>query len=206
MKLLLTSAGLKNRSIQETFLKFVPSGSKIAFITTASNAEENKDYINNDIVCLNNLNMDVNCIDISESEDKWKNILTNSDVIFVDGGNTFYLLDELRKSKCDDILKAFVKSKFYVGVSAGSIIVTPSIEIASVEPGDPNDVGITDFTGLGLIDFELSPHTPDMVPYENVKKYSDTRKNKVYAYDDNTAILIEDKKVTIISEGKYKIF
>ena len=72
--------------------------------------------------------------------------------------------------------------------------------------GDPNNIGMQDFTGLNILDFEFSPHVPDMVSYESVEKYSKTTPNKIYSVDDYAAVLVQDNKVSIIGDGKYKIY
>jgi dipeptidase E len=99
-----------------------------------------------------------------------------------------------------------MSGKVYVGVSAGSIIITPNISIAEVEPADPNNVGLTNLTGLNIVDFEVSPHVPEMVSYENVEIYSKTTKNKIYAIDHNSAVLVRDAKIEMVGNVVSKIY
>lgn len=145
-------------------------------------------------------------IDISDPKETWEDILKNSDVIYIEGGNTYYLLAELRKSELDTSLIKYLGDKVYVGVSAGSIVVAPDISNASVEPADHNDVGITDLKGLDWVDFEVSPHTIDLVPLQNVEEYAADIKRKLYAYDDNSAVLVNNAELKIIGGGFCKIF
>ena len=113
----------------------------------------------------------------------------------------------MRKSGFEGALKKFLsENKLYIGVSAGGIVVTPTIAIAGVEPGDVNNIGMQDFTGLSVVDFEFSPHVPDMISYESVGEYSKTTQNQIYAVDDYAAVLVQDNKVSIIGDGKYKIY
>jgi len=98
-----------------------------------------------------------------------------------------------------------MSGKLFVGVSAGSILATPTIGISTVEPADPNNVNLTDLTALNMVDFEVSPHTNDEVSIEGVKAYAKTAKNPVYAIDDNSAVLVENGNVSVVGEGKWEI-
>lgn len=210
MKLLLTSGGLTNYLLRKKFLELVgkdPQNIKVAFINTASKAEKNINYVDEDLENLKKTGVsDIVFVDISEPKESWINILKEADVVWMEGGNTFYLLNEIRKSDLVDELKNIIGNKLYVGVSAGSILVTPTIDIANVEPADPNDVVMTDFTSLGWVDFEVSPHTPNIVSLENVESYSKKSGLKLYTYDDNVAILVVDGKVEILGNGFKKVF
>jgi dipeptidase E len=83
------------------------------------------------------------------------------DVLYIQGGNTFHLLDQMRRSGADKIIQELVarQGAVYCGVSAGSIVAGPEIGIAAWSPDwDRNEVGLTDLTGLRLVPFLLSPH------------------------------------------------
>jgi len=87
--------------------------------------------------------------------------LAGFDVLYVQGGNTFYLLDRMRRSGADGIIRKLVAAHgtVYCGVSAGSIIAGPDIGVAGWSPDwDCNEVGLTDPTGLHLVPFIVSPH------------------------------------------------
>ena len=210
MKLLLTSGGLTNEILRNEFLSLVKKPAadiSVAFITTAAKVEKNTSYMDEDINDLKIIGVNiVNKIDISDPRGIWEDVLRNSGVIWIEGGNTFYLLDELRKSGLDKTLINYLESKVFVGVSAGSIVVTPTIAIAQVEPADKNEVGITDLSSLDWVDFEISPHTSDVVPLVNLEKYVKGIKNKLYAIDDNSAVLLNDNDVKVIGGGFSKIF
>jgi len=212
MTLLLTSNGLKGKlaDIFPTLLRKPASENFVAFdITAAYGEEENptwfekfKDHLRQQGIT------NIEDVDLrSKSQKEIEDIFDRSDIIFVNGGNTFFLLDCMRKTGFEKALKKFLsEDKLYVGVSAGGIVVTPTIAIAGVEPGDPNNIGMQNFTGLNIVDFEFSPHVPDMVSYESVEEYSKTTHNKIYSVDDYAAVLVQDNKVSIIGDGKYKIY
>ncbi len=71
----------------------------------------------------------------------------------ITGGNTFKLLDNLRKSGLDKAIKEFSnKSEFVLaGLSAGALVLTPTIEVCNLPNYDESTVGIDDFTGLNII-------------------------------------------------------
>jgi dipeptidase E len=209
MKLLLTSGGISNSSIAIALEKLVQkprSEIKIAFIPTAVHVEKgNKDWFLKQFSDLLKYEFTwVDIVDISADSFDWKPRLEEADVIYVGGGNTFYLLDEVRRSGFDTWIKEHIENKVYVGGSAGSIIATPSIGLASVEPSDENVTGVTDLTGLNFVKFELSPHTPSMIPHEANEKYAASISNEFYEIDDDTAIQVVDGNISVISEGSWQ--
>lgn len=209
MKELLTSGGLTNEILWTEFFRLIdkpPRDIHIAFIDTASKVEKDRSWIDSVLHDLREKGIqNITVIDIAEPRKNWEGVLAQANVIWVEGGNTFYLLDKLRSSKLTEQLKEIAMDKVYVGVSAGSIVVTPSIEIASVEPADSNDVGMTDFTGLGWVDFEISPHTNSDVSLSNVETYAQKSGRLLYAYDDNVALKIVDGVVDIVGPGFSKV-
>ena len=200
IKLLLTSTGLANQNIMNQFLQIIDkpvSQSKIIFVPTASRNDEELHYVQEskkellDLGILENniktLNLD-KPVSFDEVED--------FDVIYVCGGNTFYLLKKVRETGFDKVIIEFAKTdKLYFGVSAGSILVCPNIEIAS--PFDENDVNLTDLTGLNLTDVIVSPHYKDeeKTIIDDFKKKS---QYEVVTLTDNQALLVLDGETKIV--------
>lgn len=210
MKLLLTSAGLSNETIAKTLEELVgksPSETKVAVVTTAANVEVgNKDWFIRQFTNLHSHGyVWTDAVDISAADVDWKSRLSNADVILVGGGNTFHLLNQARRTGFGEWLAGPIGSKVYVGISAGSILVTPSVAIAGIDNGDVNHVGLTDLSGLGLVDFEVSPHTPENVSHEGNAAYRSTIENALYELDDNSAVAVDDRKVNVVSEGVWKV-
>ncbi len=85
--------------------------------------------------------------------------LKSANILVITGGNTFKLLNHLRKSGLDKAIVEFWKKDKVVlsGFSAGAVVLSPLIETARIY-GDPNEPGLTDLTGLGIVDFEIWPH------------------------------------------------
>jgi len=199
MKLLLTSTGLKNKKIKEQFLQLLNkeiSEVKVIFIPTASRYEEELQFVTiskNELLDLGILAENILTLSLEEKVNY--SDLADFDVIYVCGGNTFYLLKKVRESDFDKVMNEFAKAdKLYVGASAGNILPGPNIDIAS--PFDENDVGLTDLKGLCLTDIVASPHYEDkdvgiIEPF--------TRKFKVVPLTDDQALFIDGEKVEVIN-------
>lgn len=210
MKLLLTSAGITNRSIADTLLDMVgkhPKDIKVAFISTAANVEEGDKvaWFFRQYEDLRRIGIAwIDMVDFAARDVDWRARLDACDVLYLSGGNTFYLLDQIRKQGFDDYLKTALDSKVYVGGSASSITMTPSIDVATIPPGDSNLPNLADLTGLGYVDFEIEPHC-DEDRFTIIETYAKEHNKKIYAIDDETAIKIIDGNIDVISEGKWKI-
>jgi dipeptidase E len=208
MKLLLTSAGVTNQSIADSLVKLVGkprSEIKIGLVSTAKNVQYgNADWFTRQFNNLYKYGFNwIDMVDPSADGVDYKFALKDVDVILVGGGNTFHLLNQVRLTGFGEWLKTVLNKKVYVGISAGSILVTPSIAIASVDNGDENLCGISDLRGLSLVDFEVSPHTPEDVSMNGNEEYAKTIKNVLYTLDDNSAIEIDGKEIKVVSEGEW---
>lgn len=160
-KLLLTSDGFSNKKISDRFFELVdkkPSEIKVLFIPTASRYEDELKYVKlseNELVSLGIIKENVTWLDIEDVEKAGE--LKNYDVVYVCGGNTFFLMKKLIDTGLDKkIIEMIDAGKVYVGVSAGSVIAGPDISIAG--PFDENDVGLQSMAGLGLTEKIVSPH------------------------------------------------
>ena len=208
MKLLLTSSGLSKRAIGQALqdmVKKAPSDCKVGFIPTAANVEPyNKDWLIGQFLQLQRYGFyQIDIVDISADGVDWRARLEDCDVLWISGGNTFHLLDQVRKTGFDEWLKDNIDNKVYVGGSASTILMTPSIEIAT--PIDENIVGLSDLTGLGYVDFEINVHC-DAEAIRATAEYAKSRPNGVYALDDLSAIKVVDDSVEVISAGTWKRF
>lgn len=207
MKLILTSTGLPNKVIKEKFLELVNKNPKdivVGFIPTAGDPYEDKWFVDASINEIKEMRMQFKSIDLkNENERSLKDKFNDCDVIYVSGGNTFYLLDWVRKSGFDKVIKPLLEQgKIYIGVSAGSVLFGPDISISGWDPSwDINDVGLTDLSGLNIVPFAISPHFT-----ESERKVLE-RKNKevnypVLAITDAQAIIIDGNKQELIGEGE----
>lgn len=176
-------------------------GLKVAFIPTAGNPYKETSWITEDRKALLSCNFEVVDIDISnKTEREIQNVVESVDIIFAAGGNTFYLLEKVKKSGFDKIIKDFVsQNKIYIGSSAGSIIIGPDIEFADVFD-DPTVANLDSTEGIALIDFIPVPHyKKGSFKYEEVlKKYKE--KYTLIPLNDNQFIIVEDNGYRVVGK------
>ena len=133
---------------------------KVAFIPTAAEVEKVTFYVKKWWEALENLGMQITELNISTTEaSKIKNTIENVDCIYVSGGNTFYLLQELKKTGTDELIKQHILAgKLYIGESAGAMITTSNIEYACLMDDSEKGKELTGFEGLNVVDFSTVPH------------------------------------------------
>ena len=198
MIFLLTSAGFINKEISDIFLGLIkkPIGEiSVLFIPTASRAKEELAYVNASRQELLDLGVD-HLTTLNLDHKLTEEEVLSTDVIYVCGGNTFYLLQKFRESGFDQLLKQF--DGLYIGVSAGSIVVGPNVEVAA--PWDENDVKLTDTTGLRLVNFAVVPHyqRKDKATVEELINRTDY---EILELTDNQAALVISGERKIIGRS-----
>ncbi|MGG3283235.1 peptidase E [Paenibacillus solani] len=151
------------KDVVDLFRDFVGEdlkGKSVTFIPTASISEEIKHYICAAIEAFEKLGVVVDELDISTARlEEIKEKLERNDIIYVSGGNTFYLLQELRRSGADKIIAdQVISGKLYVGESAGSIITSPNIEYVKFMDDIGKAPALKSYEGLNFIDFYPVPH------------------------------------------------
>ncbi len=200
MKLLLTSTGFTNPKIGDFFVNLLNkpiSKVKIIFIPTASRSKEELYYVEESKNELIQIGIKKSNLFIYNLDKRLSyNDVKNYDVIYVCGGNTFYLTLKIREDGFDKVIKKLVKEdKLYLGVSAGSVLAGPNIDAAA--PFDPNDVNLKDWTGLNLTDIIVSPHANNK-DKKIIEKLAREAKYKFIPITDNQALFISDKEKKII--------
>jgi dipeptidase E len=136
MKLLLTSGGLTNPSICKALEDLVgkpAKDTKIGFIPTAANYERgDKGWLVNDLYRIKQQGYWVDIIELTaHNPDAIAKVLEDKEVIFVGGGNEFYLSFWMQKSGLFDLLPKLLETKVYAGISAGSMIMGKSLVLSS---------------------------------------------------------------------------
>lgn len=204
MKLLLLSSSPTQKKIQEEFLKLLgkePKEIKVALIPTAGYPEIDQKYVDFDKNILKKLGIN-NLTQIDLKEESTKSLeekLSDCDVIWVGGGNTFWLLHWVKKSGFDKLLpKLLNQGKIYVSTSAGSIIAGPDISICQYKHDwNENVFGLKDLSGIDLVDFVVSPHYVD-----KNKKFNETCAKetgvKIVPLKDGEAVVVDNDKVTTV--------
>lgn len=134
--------------------------------------------------------------------DRWTPWVREADVLLVDGGEATYLAHWLRESGLAELLPS-LPDTVWVGVSAGSMVMTPRIGAAFVDwAGAPDD------TTLGVVDFSIFPHL-EVFPENSVadaERWAADIAGPAYALDDRSALTVVDGVVEVVSEGTWRRF
>lgn len=190
----------------EKLLEILPKPSNeltVAFIPTAADPYEDKWFVEDDRNKLKEKSFNLKDIDIKgktrrELEDDLKDI----DIVFVAGGNTFYLLEKARESGFDEIVKELVqKGVIYVGSSAGATFVCPTIEPVKTLDDPSKAPSLKSFEGLNLVDFVILPHYGKekyKAKYEKIIKEYGNLGFKLIPLTDEQAIIVEGENYRII--------
>ncbi|MES1940821.1 S51 family peptidase [Salinisphaera sp. T5B8] len=149
--------------VADEFARFVGddcAGKRVTFIATASVVERVNFYVEQGRQALQRQGLEVDALDISTAtREQTRRTLQDNDYIYVSGGNTFYLLQELRRTGADQALVRQVElGTPYLGESAGAMVIAPHIEYVRFMDDPAAAPDLDALTGLGLIDFFPVPH------------------------------------------------
>ena len=157
-------------------------GKKAIFIPTAGDPYDNRDFVEADKIALEKYGFDIIEVDVkNKDEEEIRKAIDGADVILVAGGNTFYLMEKLKESGADKVIKEFLtKGGVYIGSSAGSIVCCPTIEGAE-EFDDPSLAPtLENYNGMGIFDDTIIPHAHKEKYFERIK--TATKKLKIKGY------------------------
>ena len=220
MKLLLTSAGIKNESIRNALVELL--GKPIAdadalCIPTASYGHAPRGFTGAwrfisgrastpmcelgwkslgvlELTALPSLDADL-----------WIPVVKDADVLLVNGGDALFLCHWMRQSGLAELLPS-LRDTVYVGLSAGSMVMTPQIgeDFVSWRPPGGGD------RTLGIVDFSIFPHVDHEDLPENTMadaaRWAAGIPGPAYAIDDETAIQVIDGVVDVVTEGRWRLF
>ena len=134
--------------------------------------------------------------------ERWAPWVQAADVLLVDGGDATYLCHWMRASGLADLLPSMPET-VWVGVSAGSMVMTPRIGMSFVEwPSAPDD------RTLGVVGFSIFPHL-DRFPTNTLadaERWAADIEVPAYAIDEQTAIKVVDDSAEVVSEGYWRLF
>ena len=219
MRLLLTSAGISNTSIHDALVELL--GKPVAeasalFVPTAiyalpSGADKAYRVIRGtlgDPFC----EMGWRSLGVLEltalpsiKREVWVPMLEETDALLVGGGDCQYLTYWMRQSGLADLLPSLLRKTVYVGLSAGSMVMTrygTTFGHHTLPPESDKALGLVDFALHPHLDYEAFPENS----LENLEKLAATLPMPSYAVDDETAIKVTDGKIEVVSEGKWKLF
>ncbi|HYF65056.1 MAG TPA: Type 1 glutamine amidotransferase-like domain-containing protein, partial [Herpetosiphonaceae bacterium] len=139
----------------------------------------------------------------SLDRERWVSWVRAADVLLVNGGDALYLCHWMRESGLADLLPE-LRDTVWVGLSAGSMVMTPRIGESFVQWQAPAGGD----SALGIVDFSIFPHLehPEL-PWNtlaNAERWAAGLGVPAYAIDDQTAFKVVDGAVEVISEGQWK--
>ena len=218
MKLLLTSAGISNTSIHNTLVALLGkpiSEASALFIPTAIYALPDGAGIARRVICgsLGDpfCEMGWKSLGLLEltalpsiRQELWITMLQETDALLVGGGDCQYLTYWMQQSGLAALLPSLLRKTVYVGLSAGSMVMT---RFGTTYSG--HTLPAESDKSLGFLDFALHPHLDhEWFPENslaNLEKLATTIPVPSYAIDDHTAIKVIDGKIEVVSEGHWKL-
>ena len=221
MKLLLTSAGIRNESIKKALIELLGKPieeSSALCIPTAAYGHPNVGpgagpwtFISGNEPRIPMVGLGWKSVGVLEltalpsiEEEQWVPKVRETDALLVNGGDVLYLCHWMRESGLADLLPELAET-VWVGFSAGSMVLTPRVGDDFIQWRPPNG----DDTTLGLVDFAICPHlAPDGMPGNSMAEaeaWAATIEGPAYAIDDETAFKVADGNVEIISEGHWQL-
>jgi dipeptidase E len=220
MKLLLTSAGIKNPSIHEALVDLLGkpiAESNALCIPTAGYGSSygtpagpwrfisgRSDQPMTELGWKSLGVLELAALP-SVGSDRWVQWVRETDALLVNGGDALYLCHWMQESGLADLLPS-LRDSVWVGFSAGSMVLTPRIGEDFVGWKSPSGSDET----LGVVDFSIFPHVdhPDLPEntMAEAERWASGLSNPAYAIDDDTAIKVVDDTVEVISQGHWKLF
>ncbi len=178
-------------------------GKKAIFIPTAGDPYDNKDFVEADKIALEKYGFDVVEMDVkNKNEEEIRKTIDGAGVVLVAGGDTFYLMEKLKESGADKVIKEFIeKNGAYIGSSAGSIVCCPTIEGAE-EFDDPSLAPKLDnFDGMGVFKDVIIPHAHKEKYFERIKKATgklELKEYKVYPLTDDDVLFFDGSSCVVL--------
>jgi dipeptidase E len=215
MKFLLTSGGISNNSIRNALVdmlgKPIAESSALCIPTAIYAIRNGLSLAWNDLRTFRELGWkEFGVLELttlpSIKKELWVSQVQGVDALIVGGGDPLYLCYWMQQSGLADLLPELGREKVYMGMSAGSMVLTPQIgeEFVGWKPpeGDDRTLGIVDFSLFPHLDYPLFPQNS----MANAEKWAGKIRVPSYAIDDQTAIKVVDGVVEVISEGHWKQF
>lgn len=225
MKLLLTSGGITNDTLAHELEELAGkpfSELKIAFVPSAAFGDPSDDkwWLIDDMYRLKMRGAKVSIVSLADcTTEEIAAQLQQVDVIFVGGGQTFYLSWLMEQKSLFELLPKLLGSKVYAGISAGSMIATPkllTVSFAIRKPSISDDEleelgpeGRSLAKTLGLVDFMIRPHMNGEAKFQDislemVQRAVNRAKVPAYTLDDNCAVRVVDGEVNVVGEGQWR--
>ncbi|MCY7040479.1 Type 1 glutamine amidotransferase-like domain-containing protein [Streptococcus sanguinis] len=197
-------AGVKNLFKQYASKKQL--GKHVLFIPTAGNVEEYRGYIDEALQTFEDLGFQVEVLDISACDRETAQAkIFQSKLLYISGGNTFYLLQELKKKQLLSLIKEQIADGMvYVGESAGAIITAKDIDYNKIMDDKEVAGELSDTVALHEADFYLLPHVGEEPFAESAQSTLDTYSDQLHLLplNNHQAVLVEVEEVKVLVENK----
>ena len=219
MKLLLTSAGISNMSIRNALVELLGkpiNEASALFVPTAIYGLPGGGDIVRRVICgsLGDPFCELGWKSLglleltalpSIKREIWVPMLQETDALLVGGGDCQYLSYWMRQSGLADLLPSLLRKTVYVGLSAGSMIMTrfgTTFGNHTLPAESDKSLGLFDFAIHPHLDYEAFPENSEA----NLEKLAATLPMPSYAIDDQTAIKVTDGRVEVVTEGHWRLF
>lgn len=201
--LLLSDTADPNKDIQnEISMGVLKRGGKVAYVSSTPQDETKKWFHNTEKEYASfDPKIELTYFDLSDnfSDQQLEGILQFG-TIHLSGGNTFGFLDYIKQRSFEKILRTHLDNKgLIIGVSAGSLVLTPNIKIAEFPEADENVVGLTDLSALNFVNFEFQPHFKES-QIEMLQDYSKSSDSIIYAATDSDGVLVIDEEIKLFGK------
>jgi dipeptidase E len=222
VRMLLTSAGMANASIEGAFADLVGrpfEDTAVVVVLTASLAVPgDKRWVINELARLDNLGFrQIDLLDLAVPSPSVETRLHEADVVYALGGDLYHLARTILDRNLVGLFEELLAEKVYVGVSAGSMIFTRHLGTdtwAMFRDYDDDPAGVT--PPFGFFDWYVVPHWhSDFIPERNdefVDRIGREADFPVYFIDDDTAVQVRvddtsggDPVIDIVSEGRWRL-
>ncbi len=203
MKLFLTSYLAGTKGLAQKFLAQTDM-QNILFIPTAANVEEYRGYVDEGIAALKEMGCVVAILDVATTpHNESVQAIKNSDCLCVSGGNTFFLLQELKRNGLLDLIKQKVQDGIpYIGESAGAIIACPDIAYNQIMDDKTVATELTDYSGMDLVDYYVLPHNGEFpfveITAQTIKVYGE--KINLVPLNNSQAVVVENEVSSTLTE------
>ena len=190
--------------VQPLFADFVVQHKlekKVLFIPTAGNVEEYTDYIDEGKAVFADLQFDIDLLDIAEAtEAEVREKIAQTPCLYISGGNTFYLLQELKRKNLLPLIRERIdQGLVYISESAGAIIASKDIFYSHIMDDKELAPDLTDYAALGLVDFSVLPHWGEF-PFGEVSKQT------AEAYGGQLNLLkLTNNQAVLVKDGQYRV-
>ncbi|NOY14724.1 MAG: type 1 glutamine amidotransferase-like domain-containing protein [bacterium] len=177
---------------------------RLLFITTAAEVEENVSYVELDRKALLNAGFQVMPFTLThKTTQEIEQAIKANDTIHLNGGNSFYLMQQIKLSGFDKLIKSWLKKgKIYSGSSAGAVVAGPTLDLEKYYDDPLTAPKLRSLKGMGLIDLIVYPHwgnpyfKKDFMKKKNLELFYSCRK-KIILLPDNSLIETDGKIIQI---------